>query len=39
MQRHEVDGRCGWSWTSLLSRNKELLESKQIDVALQLASR
>jgi tripartite-type tricarboxylate transporter receptor subunit TctC len=36
MERHEVDGRCGWSWTSLLSRSKALLDSKQIDVTLQI---
>jgi tripartite-type tricarboxylate transporter receptor subunit TctC len=32
MERHEVDGRCGWSWTSLLSRSKALLDSHQLDV-------
>ena len=37
MERHEVDGRCGWSWTSLLSRNKALLDSHQLDVVLQIA--
>jgi hypothetical protein len=37
MQRHEVDGRCGWSWTSLLSRNKAMLTGKDINVALQIA--
>jgi tripartite-type tricarboxylate transporter receptor subunit TctC len=36
MERHEVDGRCGWSWTSLLSRSKALLTGKQIDLALQI---
>jgi len=36
MERHEVDGRCGWSWTSLLSRSKALLDGKQIDVTLQI---
>src|SRR5712675_402249 len=24
MQRREVDGRCGWSWSSLISRDKHL---------------
>ena len=33
----EVDGHCGWSWTSLLSRNKAMLTSKEIDVTLQIA--
>ena len=37
MQRHEVDGRCGWSWTSLLSRNKAMLTAKEINVTLQIA--
>jgi hypothetical protein len=36
MERHEVDGRCGWSWTSLLSRSRALLDSKQITVTLQI---
>jgi tripartite-type tricarboxylate transporter receptor subunit TctC len=36
MERHEVDGRCGWSWTSLLSRSKALLDGKRIDIALQI---
>jgi tripartite-type tricarboxylate transporter receptor subunit TctC len=37
MQRHEVDGRCGWSWTSLLSRNKAMLTGKEINLTLQVA--
>jgi tripartite-type tricarboxylate transporter receptor subunit TctC len=37
MQRHELDGRCGWSWTSLLSRDKALYDSKQLDIPVQLA--
>jgi tripartite-type tricarboxylate transporter receptor subunit TctC len=37
MERHEVDGRCGWSWASLLSRNAALLANKEIDITLQLA--
>jgi tripartite-type tricarboxylate transporter receptor subunit TctC len=36
MERHEVDGRCGWSWTSLVSRSKALLDRNQIDVTLQI---
>jgi tripartite-type tricarboxylate transporter receptor subunit TctC len=39
MERHEVDGRCGWSWTSLLSRSKALLDGKQIDLTLQIGLR
>jgi hypothetical protein len=37
MQRHEVDGRCGWSWTSLLSRNKAMLTGNEINLTLQVA--
>jgi tripartite-type tricarboxylate transporter receptor subunit TctC len=36
MERREVDGRCGWSWTSLLSRSRALLDGKQIDIPLQI---
>jgi len=36
MERREVDGRCGWSWTSLVSRNKRLLDARAIDVPLQI---
>jgi tripartite-type tricarboxylate transporter receptor subunit TctC len=36
IQRGEIDGLCGWSWSSLMSRDKQLLDSKQIHVALQL---
>jgi tripartite-type tricarboxylate transporter receptor subunit TctC len=36
MERHEVDGRCGWSWTSLLSRSKALLTSRAINLTLQI---
>jgi tripartite-type tricarboxylate transporter receptor subunit TctC len=39
LQRGEIDGRCGWSWTSLISRNRELYDSKQIIVPLQLGLR
>jgi tripartite-type tricarboxylate transporter receptor subunit TctC len=37
MERHEADGRCGWSWTSLLSRSRALLDNKQINLTLQIA--
>ncbi len=37
MQRHEIDGRCGWSWTSLLARNKAMLDAHEIAVTLQIA--
>jgi tripartite-type tricarboxylate transporter receptor subunit TctC len=38
MQRHEVDGRCGWSWTSLVSRNKAMVTSHEITIPLEFAS-
>jgi len=37
MERHEIDGRCGWSWTSLVSRNNAMLQSHAIAVTLQIA--
>ncbi len=37
MERGEIDGRCGWSWTSLLARNKAMLDSHRIAVTLQIA--
>ena len=37
MERREIDGRCGWSWTSLVSRNKAMLDAHQIAVTLQIA--
>jgi hypothetical protein len=37
MERREIDGRCGWSWTSLISRDKALYDARQIAVTLQIA--
>ncbi len=37
MERHEVDGRCGWSWSTLMSRDRALYENKDIFVPIQLA--
>jgi tripartite-type tricarboxylate transporter receptor subunit TctC len=37
MERGEVDGRCGWSWTSLLADKPEWLKDKNFTVLLQLA--
>jgi tripartite-type tricarboxylate transporter receptor subunit TctC len=39
IQRKEVDGRCGWSWSTLSTRNRELWLSKQIRVVLQLSDK
>ena len=37
MERREVDGRCGWSWSSLMSQSRALLDGKKINIVLQLA--
>jgi tripartite-type tricarboxylate transporter receptor subunit TctC len=37
MQRREIDGRCGWSWTSLISRDKAMLDAHDLAVTLQIA--
>jgi tripartite-type tricarboxylate transporter receptor subunit TctC len=38
MRRGEVDGRCGWSWSALLSRDHELLDDKLVAVPVQLGA-
>ena len=37
MERGEVQGRCGWSWSSVVSTRKDWYDSKKIDVLVQLA--
>ena len=37
MERGEVTGRCGWSWSSLLSQSKPLLDGKKINIVVQFA--
>jgi tripartite-type tricarboxylate transporter receptor subunit TctC len=37
MERGEVDGRCGWSWSSVVSSRKQWLDSGSIKVLVQLA--
>ncbi len=37
LERGEVNGRCGWSWSSLMSRNRPLYDTKQIVVPIQLS--
>jgi len=37
LQRGEVAGRCGWSWSSLVSRNKQMYDNKDIVIPVQLA--
>ena len=37
MERGEVQGRCGWSWSSLQSTHKDWITDKKIKVLVQLA--
>ncbi|MDF2116658.1 tripartite tricarboxylate transporter substrate-binding protein [Roseiarcaceae bacterium H3SJ34-1] len=37
MERGEVQGRCGWSWSSVKSTQPEWLRSKKINVLVQLS--
>ena len=37
MERGEIDGRCGWSWTSIVSLKRDWLVNKQIQITLQIA--
>jgi tripartite-type tricarboxylate transporter receptor subunit TctC len=36
MQRREVDGRCGWSWSSLSGLDREMLDAKLVTIPVQL---
>ncbi len=37
LERGEVDGRCGWSWSSLVSTHKQWVETGAVKVLVQLA--
>jgi tripartite-type tricarboxylate transporter receptor subunit TctC len=37
MERGEVHGRCGWSYSSMLSQSRALLDGKKINIVMQLA--
>jgi len=37
MERGEVDGRCGWSWSSIKITKPEWLAEKKINLLLQMA--
>jgi tripartite-type tricarboxylate transporter receptor subunit TctC len=39
MQRGEVSGRCGWSWSSVKATEAEWLKDKSISILIQLSSR
>src|SRR5207248_1463807 len=37
MERGEVDGRCGWSWTSIKITHPDWVANKRINLLLQMA--
>jgi tripartite-type tricarboxylate transporter receptor subunit TctC len=37
IERREVDGRCGWSYSSLKQQRPEWIERKQVNILVQLA--
>ena len=37
MERGEVGGRCGWSWSSVQATRKDWIERKQVNLLIQLA--
>ena len=37
MERGEVHGRCGWSWSSVKATHKSWIENKRVNVLIQLA--
>jgi len=39
MERGEVDGRCGWSWASLVSTNQRWLDDGRVKILLQMSLR
>jgi tripartite-type tricarboxylate transporter receptor subunit TctC len=38
MQRREVDGRCGWSWSSLYGLDRHMLDDKLLTIPVQLGT-
>jgi tripartite-type tricarboxylate transporter receptor subunit TctC len=37
MERGEVDGRCGWSWASLIATNQRWLDEGKVKILIQLS--
>jgi len=37
LERGEVDGRCGWSWSSVVSTRASWLKEKKINILMQLS--
>lgn len=38
MERGEVQGRCGWSWSSVMATHKDWVKEKKINILAQLAT-
>tara|TARA_R110002110_G_scaffold161642_5_gene360513 strand:- start:977 stop:2260 length:1284 start_codon:yes stop_codon:yes gene_type:complete len=38
MERGELDGRCGWSWSSVISTRAKWLKDKKIHVLMQMST-
>lgn len=38
MERGEVHGRCGWSWSSVKAKNKSWLEAGKMNIVMQLST-
>jgi tripartite-type tricarboxylate transporter receptor subunit TctC len=39
MERGEIQGRCGWSWSSIMSTHKAWIDENKVTVLVQLALR
>lgn len=37
MERREVDGRCGWSWSSVKTQHPDWLEDKKVNILMQMS--
>jgi tripartite-type tricarboxylate transporter receptor subunit TctC len=37
MERGEVQGRCGWSWSSVVATHKEWVDQKKVNILVQLS--
>lgn len=38
MERGEVDGRCGWSWSSVVATRQNWLDEKKINILVQMST-
>ncbi|MEE8559803.1 MAG: tripartite tricarboxylate transporter substrate-binding protein [Alphaproteobacteria bacterium] len=37
MERREVDGRCGWSWSSVKTQKSDWIKNKTVNILLQMS--